>query len=157
MDNSFNFTKSSLDFVGMGELRGQAQKDSIKATRETATQFEAMFIQMMLKSMREATVKSDLLRSNTMDTFEQMFDRELSVSLAKRNTLGVADMLVKYLDKQKNSLQNKESGVNPIKLNKSDKSYPLVGDKKESFSINRPSKFNIQNNFKNFPLTPGDK
>ena len=53
--------KSYMDFSGLGELRGKAQQGDDRALRETAQQFEALFIQMMLKSMREANnvMKSD--------------------------------------------------------------------------------------------------
>lgn len=89
--------RSYLDFDGLGQLKGQARQNAKSATRETAQQFEALFIQMMMKSMREASVKSDLSESSGKDTFEGMFDREVSVQMAKRNTLGVADMLVKAM------------------------------------------------------------
>jgi Rod binding domain-containing protein len=55
----------------------------------------------MLKSMRQTIEKSDLSGSDAEDTFQEMYDRELSQQLAKRNTLGVADMLVKHLDRAK--------------------------------------------------------
>ncbi len=86
--------RSYLDFEGLGQLKGQAHKDSKAALRETAQQFEGMFLQMMMKSMRESTAKSDLVESSGAETFEGMFDKEVSVQLAKRNMMGVADMLV---------------------------------------------------------------
>jgi len=90
-------TGSYLDFGGLGKLKGQARTDAKSATRETAQQFEAMFLQMMMKSMRDASPKSDLVESPGKDTFEAMFDKEVSVSMAKRNTLGIADLLVKHM------------------------------------------------------------
>jgi flagellar protein FlgJ len=90
-------TGSYLDFGGLGKLKGQARTDAKSATRETAQQFEAMFLQMMMKSMRDASPKSDLVESAGKDTFEAMFDKEVSVSMAKRNTLGIADLLVKHM------------------------------------------------------------
>ena len=89
--------RSSLDFEGLGQLKGKASNNSKGAVRETAQQFEAMFIQMMMKSMREAVPKSDLTESSGKDTFEGMFDREVSVQMAKRSALGLADMLVKHM------------------------------------------------------------
>jgi Rod binding domain-containing protein len=86
--------RSYLDFEGLGQLKGQARQDGKAALRETAQQFEGMFLQMMLKSMRESTVKSDLVESSGAESFEAMFDKEVSVQLAKRNMMGVADMLV---------------------------------------------------------------
>ena len=67
--------RSYLDFSGLGELRGKAQQHDDSALRETAQQFEAMFIQMMLKSMRDASneMKSDLVQSDAAETFEGMY------------------------------------------------------------------------------------
>jgi flagellar protein FlgJ len=90
-------TSGYLDFSGLGKLKGQARSDAKAATRETAQQFEAMFLQMMLKSMRDASVKSDLNESSGKDTFEAMFDKEISLAMAKRNSLGLADLLVKHM------------------------------------------------------------
>jgi len=88
---------SYLDFGGLGKLKGKAHTDAKAATRETAQQFEAMFLQMMMKSMRDATPKSDLIESSAKDTFEAMFDKEVSMAMAKRSSLGLADMLVKHM------------------------------------------------------------
>jgi Rod binding domain-containing protein len=92
--------RSYLDFEGLGQLKGQARKDGKAALRETAQQFEGMFLQMMMKSMRESTVKSDLVESSGAESFEAMFDKEVSVQLAKRNMMGVADMLVESQTRQ---------------------------------------------------------
>jgi flagellar protein FlgJ len=94
---SADTTGSYLDFGGLGKLKGKAHTDAKAATRETAQQFEAMFLQMMMKSMRDATPKSDLVESAGKETFEAMFDKEVSVAMAKRNSLGIADMLVKHM------------------------------------------------------------
>ena len=91
---------SYLDFDGLGQLKGQARLDAKSAIKQTAQQFEALFLQMMMKSMRESIVKSELSESNTMETFEGMFDKEVSVQLAKKNSMGLADMLVKNLEQQ---------------------------------------------------------
>jgi len=88
---------SYLDFGNMGRLKGQAAKDGKSAARETAQQFEALFLQMMMKSMRDASFKSDLVESQAKDTFEGMFDKEVSLAMAKKNTLGLADMLIKNM------------------------------------------------------------
>lgn len=47
--------------------------------------------------MRDATPKSDLVESAGKDTFEAMFDKEVSMAMAKRGSLGLADMLVKHM------------------------------------------------------------
>jgi Rod binding domain-containing protein len=97
MSNSIDTAsaKSYLDFSGLGELRAKAQQNQDKALKETAQQFEGMFIQMMMKSMRDATetMKDEENESSARATFEDMFDREVSVQMSKRNALGVSDFL----------------------------------------------------------------
>ena len=97
--NGIPSPQSYLDFSGLGELRHRAAKDGEGALRETAKQFEALFIQMMMKSMRDASFKSDLLQSDSQDTYQEMFDKEVSVSLAQRGGFGLADMLTQELSK----------------------------------------------------------
>jgi len=42
-------------------------------------------------------MKTDMFKSNAMETFEGMYDKELSMSMAKRNALGFADVVVRQL------------------------------------------------------------
>ena len=114
--------KSYMDFSGLGELRGKAQRNDDQALRETAQQFEGLFIQMMLKSMRDANnvMKSDLVQSDAMETFEGMYDKEMSVQMSKRNTLGLADSLVR----QVSQMQAQPSTADILKSN-GQKGMPL--------------------------------
>lgn len=125
--------RSYLDFQGLGELKGRAARDEKGALRETAQQFEAMFLQMMMKSMRESIDKSDLMQSSHADTFEAMFDREVSVALSKRNAMGLADMLVQTHERQMASvstaqaLQAREAGqVDKPGVRRLDASLPAM-------------------------------
>ena len=140
--SDFDLPKSTLDFAGMGALRGQAQRREEKATRETATQFEAMFIQMMLKSMREATEKEGLMTSDHEEAFQEMYDRELSVQLAKRNTLGVADMLVKSIGRSKEAGAAYKAKAEPMTIKPEQEPIPLSGPK--AIELVRPEKFNVK-------------
>ena len=99
IDNN-STAKSYLDFSGLGELRGQAQQNQDKALKESAQQFEGLFIQMMMKSMREASMKDEENQSSGMDTFMNMFDKEISVQMAKRGAMGVADFMAKAVQQQ---------------------------------------------------------
>ena len=49
------------DFTQFGSLRAEATKNPNVAVEEVAAQFESLFLQQMLKTMRDATVKSDLM------------------------------------------------------------------------------------------------
>lgn len=94
--------RSYTDFTGLGELRGKAQKDQSSALRESAQQFEGLFIQMMLKSMREANepMKDEENKSHALETFEGMFDKEVSLQMSKRGALGVADFMERAVKQQ---------------------------------------------------------
>ena len=89
--------RNYLDFAGLGELRARAQNHEQAATRDAAQQFESMFVHMMLKSMRAAVMRSELIESSALDTYEAMFDRELSVALARRGGLGLAEQITAQL------------------------------------------------------------
>ena len=95
-----NVVSSYSDFQGLAKLRAKAEKDQMSAAREVGQQFEAFFIQMMLKSMRDASegFKSGLWQSSAGDSYEQMFDAELSSSLAKSQGIGITDWLVQQLE-----------------------------------------------------------
>ena len=89
------------ELSGFQQLRAQARSDGGKgALPAVAKQFEAIFTQMMLKSMREANagMGSDLAGSEQVDSYRQLFDQQLSLSLANgKNGLGIARMLVRQL------------------------------------------------------------
>ena len=94
-----NIVAGYSDFTGLAKLRVAAQQDQIKAAGEVGRQFEAFFIKSMLSSMRKASepLKSDLWDSNALNSYQDMFDSELSSSLAKAGGLGVADWLVEQV------------------------------------------------------------
>ncbi|MDC1514128.1 rod-binding protein [Porticoccaceae bacterium] len=87
--------KSYLDFAGLGDLKARAKRDDAGAAQEVGQQFEAMFIQMIFKSMREANapLKSDLMGSSSQDTFEQMYHEELAQVMAQKGTFGMGKWL----------------------------------------------------------------
>jgi len=164
MDNAIGSTRSYLDFEGLGQLKGQARQDAKSATRETAQQFEAMFIQMMMKSMRESVVKNDLSENAPLETYQGMFDKEVSMQLAKKNSMGLADMLVKNLEQQQAAtvstaemLKMREEGglpkAKPISLNPKETAIPLNKDQRQEFKLPKsgPIPLNIMPNLgKNF-------
>jgi Rod binding domain-containing protein len=101
---------SHLDFQGLGELKGQAQRQDSGALREVAQQFEAMFIQQIMKTMREAGFKGgELIESQAMDTFQSMHDKEISLQMAKRGSFGLADMLVRSMEQQQKAIPAAEA------------------------------------------------
>ena len=97
--------KSYLDFAGLGELRTRAKNNDESAAQEVGRQFEAMFVQMVFKSIREANepMKSDLMGSSSVDTFEQMYHQELSQVMSQKGVFGLGDWLTEQVKTQTNS------------------------------------------------------
>ena len=87
-----------MDFAGLAQLRAGALRGNEKVTKEVAQQFESIFINMMLKSMREATDRSGLLDSEAIKTYESMFDQQMSTELAANGTFGIAQALQNQLN-----------------------------------------------------------
>jgi flagellar protein FlgJ len=67
--------------------------------KTAATQFEAMFINMMMKSMRDATPQEGMLDNQQTKMFTSMLDQQTSQNLAKRG-IGLADVLIRQLGAQ---------------------------------------------------------
>ena len=156
--------RSYTDFTGLGELRGKAQKDQNSALRESAQQFEGLFIQMMLKSMREANepMKDDDNKSQALDTFEGMFDKEVSLQMSKRGALGVADFMERAVKQQQapapstdELLKSRGKGIalnpkqQPVLL-------PTAAELSKGFALDKALPLKSLNEFKS-PLTGGRK
>ncbi|WP_323140501.1 flagellar assembly peptidoglycan hydrolase FlgJ [Massilia phyllosphaerae] len=91
--------KFALDTKGLGDLKQSAKTGSPEALKGAATQFESMFINMMMKSMRAATPQDGPMDSQETKTFTSMLDQQMSQKLAKRG-VGLADVLVRQLNSQ---------------------------------------------------------
>lgn len=91
--------KFALDTNALGDLKRGAKSGSSDALKGAATQFESMFINMMMKSMRDATPKDGPMDSQETRTFTTMLDQQMSQKLAKRG-IGLADVLVRQLGAQ---------------------------------------------------------
>ena len=89
---------NALDFAGLAQMRAGAVQGEERVTKEVAQQFESIFINMMLKSMRDATERSGLLDSEATKTYESMFDQQLSAELAGQGTFGIAQALQNQLN-----------------------------------------------------------
>lgn len=85
------------DFSGLAELRARARGDEKAALREVAQQFEAVFMQLMLKSMRSASLGEGMFDSDQSEQYRDLLDSQLSVSLAQGRGMGLADAIVRQM------------------------------------------------------------
>ncbi|MES2319296.1 MAG: flagellar assembly peptidoglycan hydrolase FlgJ [Pseudomonadota bacterium] len=106
-------TKLAFDAKGMSELKQSARAGSPDALKGAATQFEAMFINMMMKSMRDASPSEGGLDDNQQHKmFTSMLDQQRSQDMAKKG-IGLADMLIRQLSSQAASAQALAIGAEP--------------------------------------------
>ncbi len=86
------------ELSGFQQLRAQAQGDGKAALPAVAKQFESIFTQMMLKSMREAGFGGGVGESEAGNAYRDLLDHQLSLSLSNGgHGLGIAQMLMRQL------------------------------------------------------------
>lgn len=93
-----------LDVNGLNDIRQQS-KHSDKASKEealksAAKQFEAIFMQMLLKSMRSAqdVLESDSpLNSESTKFYRDMHDQQMALDMSENGSLGLSELIVRQL------------------------------------------------------------
>jgi len=89
----------ALDANALAGLRRQARESPEQALSKAAGQFEALFLNMVLKQMRESLPKDGPLDSDTMRTYTSMFDQQIAQHLSSRG-IGLRDALERQLAKR---------------------------------------------------------
>lgn len=88
------------DFAGLESLKRAAHSDNPTAVREVARQFESLFARMLVKSMRDAIGPDPIFGSDQEQTYQQMYDDQLAKEITRGHGLGLADMLVRQLQRK---------------------------------------------------------
>ncbi|MGB5395844.1 MAG: rod-binding protein, partial [Gammaproteobacteria bacterium] len=103
------------DFSGLARLRSEASQKSPEANREVAQQFEALFLQSMIKAMRDASQLSDSTDGEQTRFYQEMFDKQIALDLSRTGSLGLA-----------NALEQQFNGVSNLQLNNRGGNYSSV-------------------------------
>ena len=91
-------TGAITDFSQYAGLRLAAENKDPAVLREVAGQFEALFIQTLMKNMREASLGDPVFgNSDQHEMYQEMMDQQLAVEMASGKGIGLADMLVRQL------------------------------------------------------------
>ena len=86
----------ALDARSLDTLRLQAKQNPEQANRAVAQQFEAVFLQMVLKSMRDATPQDGPTDSDQTRMYTSMLDQQIAQSLSAKG-IGLADVMLRQL------------------------------------------------------------
>jgi len=90
--------KLAFDANSLNKLKNSAKDNSPESIKEVAKQFEAVFINMVMKSMRAATPQDGPFDNEQSRTFTAMLDQQLSANLANKG-VGLAEVLTRQLTK----------------------------------------------------------
>lgn len=89
---------NAIDPTSFGDLKRLARDGrSPEALRAAAKQFEALFLQMVLKSMRDAVPPNGLFDSDQTRLFQSLQDQQLAMNLAQGRGVGLADVIYRQL------------------------------------------------------------
>ncbi|MCZ6895424.1 MAG: glucosaminidase domain-containing protein [Gammaproteobacteria bacterium] len=88
----------SIGFSRFADLRGLAREDAAGALAEVADEFEALFVEIMLKAARDAQMDDGLFDSNELDTYREMLDQQIAITMARNHDLGIGDILMQQFD-----------------------------------------------------------
>lgn len=102
------------DMQALQNIKANPDKDT--ALQQAARQFEALFLQTVLKHMRQASdaLQSDeegVLNSRQQKFYREMFDGQLALELSRQQSLGIADMLARQLSSKKTFKSEAEAVV----------------------------------------------
>jgi len=106
-----NLNSLAVDGQSLDALRAQAKQAPDKALETAAKQFEAVFMNMLMKSMRDATPQEGMFDSEQTKMFTSMLDQQLTQNMGGSRGIGLAEMMVKQLSRNGgNSEQAEKAG-----------------------------------------------
>lgn len=94
-------TNNIFDASNLVDLKRQIKAGDPAANKAVAKQFEALFLQLVLKSMRAATPREGLFGGDQMQLYESLLDQQLGAAMAGGNRgTGLAAMIETQLARQ---------------------------------------------------------
>ena len=104
LKQNFDQARNALDLNGLNDIRQQSRSGDgeakQEALQEAAQQFEAIFMKMLLSSMRKAqeVLESDSpFNSQSTKFYRDMHDQQMAVELSSNGSLGLTDLIVRQL------------------------------------------------------------
>lgn len=89
----------AIDVNTLAQTRRLAKEDPRAAMKSAAQQFEAVFLQMVLKAMRDASPKEGLFDSEQSRLYQSLLDQQLSQTLSAKGSTGLAALIEQQLSR----------------------------------------------------------
>jgi Rod binding domain-containing protein len=100
MTNIFSRPEMNLNSITpQNNISGSSSPENknLKDLEGAASQFESIFLKMFLDQARQSKLSDDLLGSSASDSFQEMFDSELSQAGGSSMNLGLTEVIVRQL------------------------------------------------------------
>lgn len=94
---------AAFDLRNLEALKLTAKRSPQQGLKAAAQQMEGLFVQMMLKSMREASFKGGLFDNQQSQMFTSLYDQQISQDIAAQGKLGFADQIARQMGADKPS------------------------------------------------------
>ena len=110
---------SQLTEKNLESMRNQSkfgQIDSEKDMEKVARDFESVFVNKLLESMRKAVPKSGLLDSSALDMYQSMMDQEMAKNMSERKGMGLGEMVYKDLSRLDKVFRGESISSSSIKM-----------------------------------------
>ena len=114
-----NILFSQLTEKNLEGMRNQSkfgQIDSEKDMEKVARDFESVFVNKLLESMRKAVPKSGLLDSSALDMYQSMMDQEMAKNMSERKGMGLGEMVYKDLSRLDKVFRGESISSSSIKM-----------------------------------------
>ena len=121
---------NQLTEKNLERMRGQSkfgQVDSEKEMEKVARDFESVFVNKLLESMRKAIPKSGLLDSSALDMYQSMMDQEMAKNMSERKGMGLGEMVYKDLSRLDKVFRGESISSSSIKMPIAQKTENILG------------------------------
>ena len=106
---------ASLQTDSLAALRSAAARDPRAALKEAAKQFEGLFMQELMKSMRQATMSSGMLDNEGTQLGTEMLDSQLATKMTGLKG-GLSEAIARQLERQMGFADDRKKAALPITL-----------------------------------------
>ena len=88
------YSADANGFLNANDVSVNGTNAELKAV---ADQFEAIFLEMLLKQARDSKLSDGLFENKADDNFVQLFDRELAKSSSEKVDIGIAEAIINQM------------------------------------------------------------
>jgi len=140
----------AADAGSLNKLKMQAGQATPESIKETAKQFESLFMRELIKSMREATMKSGMLDNPGSDLGTDLLDQQFAVQMSGKPG-GLSDLIAAQLSRQMGVAMPQSTGAGAGTSPATPTASPLSALQKASslaaYGANAPKSTEKQSNF----------